>query len=446
MTATTRSDLPRAAEAAERLLPRNEPILIAVSGGLDSMCLLHFLHARGYRVMAAHFDHGLRDASAQDATFVREQCAAWDIPFFSERGDVRAAAQESGQSIEAAARRLRYGFLRRVMRETGCTCIVTAHHLNDNAETVLLNLVRGTGVAGLCGMRERQGDLIRPFLGQTRDELARYAAAHEIPHVEDETNRDPNAAARNHVRLNVMPELEKLNPRAAEHICAAAQTLVQQDAASEREAQRRCAEVKTRENAVSLPRRVFSDAPEGVHVKMLLLLCERLGAPRADIGRAHILAARHLTEGAVRDAQVSLPHGLRLRRDGETLFLERTPPPTRGTALALNVPVQWGEYELTLLDTPQGDGLCLRKTALPLVVAPCAPQARLTLAGSRGARTVKRLCIDRGFSPAQRDTLPMLLSSGETAAVWPLGTDASFLPQGGDAIFVRVEKTSHSCG
>lgn len=432
-------DLPRAAEAVGRLLLRDEPVLVAVSGGLDSMCLLHFMHVNGYCVTAAHFDHGLRDSSADDARFVQHWCNAQGIPFVCERGDVRVAARENGWSMEEAARRLRYDFLCRAMRETGCACIVTAHHLDDNAETILLNLVRGTGVAGLCGMRERQGDVVRPFLGQTRAELAAYVAKYGLPHVEDETNADADAAARNRVRLCVMPELQKINPRATEHICTAAQTLAQVDDALEREAQRRCAGVEMHENAVALPRRAFLDAPEGVRPKILFALCDRLGAPRADVRRAHIDAAQRLAEVPQNHGQVSLPGGLRLRREGEWLFLERTPQWKR-VPLTKSIPVRWGQYELTLLDAPQGDGLSLRKTEQPLFVVPCVPQARLTLAGSRGARSVKRLCIDRGLSPAQRDTLPMLVIGGQTAAVWPLGADTAFLPQGGSAVFVRVQK------
>lgn len=435
------TELPRAAEAAVRLLRRDEPVLVAVSGGLDSMCLLHFLRAQGYRVTAAHFDHGLRNASTEDAAFVRDWCAERNIPFICKRGDVRAAARANGWSTEEAARRLRYDFLHHAMRETGCACIVTAHHLDDNAETVLLNLVRGTGVAGLCGMRERQGDVVRPLLEQTHDELAAYAAAHGVPHVEDETNCDPDAAARNRVRLNVMPELEKLNPRAAEHICAAARTVAQLDDELEREAQRRCTEVRRRGNAVSLPCRALLDAPESVRAKMLLQLFDRLGAPRADVNRAHITAAQRLAQSTQSGGQVSLPGGMRLRRSGEMLVLERTMCTAECVPLAPGVPLRWGKYQLTLLDAPQGSGLSLRKTTQTLHVAPCTAQTRLTLAGSRGARTVKRLCIDAGFSPAQRDALPMFVVDGQAAAVWPLGTDRAFLPASGeDSVFVQVIK------
>lgn len=442
---TRRTDLPRAAEACARTLRRDECTLAAVSGGLDSMCLLHFLHAQGYPVAAAHFDHRLRPTSGQDAAFVRNWCAQNGIHCLLGCGDVRAAAREHGWSLEEAARRLRYDFLRRALREADCTCIATAHHLDDNAETVLLNLVRGTGVAGLCGMRERQGDLVRPFLGQTREELVAYAARHGVPYVQDNTNFDADAAARNRVRLCVMPELRQLNPRAAEHICAAARTLAQLDDELEREAQRRCASAQVQSGSVSLPRRALLGAPESVRARLLLCLFDALGAPRANITRAHLAAAQQLAERPRPDGQVSLPGGLRLRRSGETLFLERVRQ-LPCVPLEPLVPLRWGGYELTLLPVPQGEGIALRKTEQPVFVAPCAPQSRLTLAGGRGARSIKRLCVDRGISPAQRDTLPMLVIGGQTAAVWPLGTDEACLPQGGASVFVRIQPIITAAG
>lgn len=437
MTATW-TELPRAGEAAARLLRQDTPVLVAVSGGLDSMCLLHFLHENGQAVAAAHFDHRLRPTSGEDAAFVQAWCTQRGIRFYLGSGDVRAAAREHGWSLEEAARRLRYAFLRSTMRAAGCACIATAHHLDDNAETVLFNLVRGTGVAGLCGMRERQGDLVRPFLGQTREELAAYAARHGVPCVQDDTNFDADAAARNRMRLRVLPELRAINPRAAEHICAAARTLAQLDDELEREAQRRSAAARVQNDAVSLPRRALLDAPESVRARLLLCLFDALGAPRADIGRVHLTAAQELAESPRPDGQVSLPSGLRLRRSGETLFLERVRQLPCAPLEPL-VPLRWGGYELTLLPAPQGEGIALRKTEQPIFVAPCAPQARLTLAGGRGARSVKRLCVDRGISPAQRDMLPMLVVGGQTAAVWPLGADMAFLPQGETSVFVRIQ-------
>lgn len=436
---TGRTDLPQAQQAAARLLRRDARTLVAVSGGLDSMCLLHFLRAQGYPVAAAHFNHGLRGARADgDEAFVRNWCAQNGIDLTVGRGDVRAAARTHGWSTEEAARRLRYDFLRGAMRGANCVCIAAAQHLDDNAETVLLNLIRGTGVAGLCGMRERQGDVVRPFLGQTRAELVVYAAAHGVAHVEDETNADPDAAARNRLRLAVMPELKKLNPRAAEHICAAARTLSALDDELEREARRRCEAALRQGGAVELAQRALADAPQSVRARMVLCLLDALGAPRADVGSAHVEAVLALAE-APAGKQADLPHGVVARSTGAALRLEFAVSAPEMRRLHPGERLRWGKYVLTLLDAPQGDGIALRRTEEAIFAAPCDARARLDLDGSRGARSVKRLCAERGIAPQERDALPMLLIGGQPAAVWPLGADRAFLPDGEAGVFVRVQ-------
>ena len=163
------------------------PALCAVSGGLDSMCLLDLLdrwcRKRDGRVVAAHFNHRLRGAEAdRDETFVRDWCAAHDIAFVSSSGDVRGLMEREGLSLEEAARKLRYDFLRQEAEKLGQHIkIYTAHHADDNAETILFNLIRGTGVAGLTGMAYQQNGICRPLLDVTREELAAYAAARHIP-------------------------------------------------------------------------------------------------------------------------------------------------------------------------------------------------------------------------------------------------------------------------
>ena len=198
---------------------RGRPALCAVSGGLDSMCLLDLLdrwcRERDGRVVAAHFNHRLRGAEAdRDETFVRDWCAAHDIAFVSGSGDVRGLMEREGLSLEEAARKLRYDFLRQEAEKLGQYIkIYTAHHADDNAETILFNLIRGTGVAGLTGMAYQQDGICRPLLDVTREELAAYAAARHIPHVEDTTNADPGAAARNFLRLEVHAPLEADQPQ-----------------------------------------------------------------------------------------------------------------------------------------------------------------------------------------------------------------------------------------
>ena len=165
------------------LLPRYELLLAAASGGMDSMCLLDFLYENGYRVCAAHYNHQLRGQEADmDEDLVRAWCAARRIPLCVGTGNVAAYAGENGLTIEEAARKLRYDFLNSVAGQTGAARIVTAHHANDNAETVLFHLARGTGMAGLAGIAPKNGRLVRPFLCLTREELAAYAKEHHVPY------------------------------------------------------------------------------------------------------------------------------------------------------------------------------------------------------------------------------------------------------------------------
>ncbi len=195
-----------------KLLPRDGLILCAVSGGADSMYLLARLRELGYAVAAGHYNHSLRGEEAdRDEAFVRDFCAARDIPFVSEKGDVAAFAVEQGMGTEAAARTLRYAFLERAADELGAAVIATAHTAGDNAETVLLHLARGSGLKGLGGIPPRRGRIVRPMLDVTRAEVESWLNAHNIGYVTDSTNSEDDYA-RNRVRHGAVPVLESVNP------------------------------------------------------------------------------------------------------------------------------------------------------------------------------------------------------------------------------------------
>ena len=443
-----RSELKNAQALCAQYLDPARPVLAAVSGGLDSMCLLHFLRAQGYTVSCAHFDHQLRGAaSARDAQFVRGWCAENGIPFYEGSGDVRAHARKAGQSIEEAARSLRYAFLRETAAQLGAQ-LALAHQLDDNAETVLLNLIRGTDLRGLSGMRPAQDGLFRPLLLLTRAELAAYAERNGVPHVEDRTNADPDAAARNYLRLEILPRLQTLNPRACEHIAAAARSLAALDDAVEQEAGALMRLASVRSGSVSLPRGVFLTAGGAVQARTVLHMADVLGLGRRDIGRKQlnaVLALAQKSGGAERS--VSLPRGARVLCAGDTLSMLLPPVAPEPAVLLPHVPLRFGAFTLTLLDAPDGAGFCLRalRPEETLTAAPCSAGAYLTLAGATGARSVKRLCIDRHIPPSARDTLPALYVNGQLAAVWPLGADAAFSPAPDSRqCFVRVSSAQNS--
>ena len=202
------------------MLPETGTVLVCVSGGADSMCLLEALldisSGRGYNVAVAHFNHRLRGGeSDRDEAFVGKQCELRGVPFYSGGGDVRAYAKKQGLGIEAAARDMRYGFFFDIAANTGAVRIATAHTADDNAETILLNLVRGAGANGLSGIPPKRDIVIRPMLRVTREDVMRFIGERDIRFVEDSTN-DLEIFTRNKIRRAVMPVLREINPRFCE--------------------------------------------------------------------------------------------------------------------------------------------------------------------------------------------------------------------------------------
>lgn len=445
----TMSDLAPAREFLRQQFPAGARVLCAVSGGLDSMCLLYFLDtwgpSAGFTAAAAHFNHQLRgEAADRDEEFVRVWCTERNIRCYEGRGDTRALMVSEGLSMEAAARKLRYAFLEDTAAREGYDAILTAHHADDNAETVLLNLIRGTGSAGLAGIPARRGNLVRPFLQITRDTLAAYAAAHHIPYVEDETNARADAAERNLLRLEVMPLLRRINPRAAEHMSAAAGRLREMETGLEDLTARYLRAASRQPGRVTIPLGKLAEVPEFLRPKVLLGLFDLLGTGRRDIGAVHLEAIGRLWAGHGNDARISLPHGVTARLAASRLILETQPPPRTRAELVMDCPLRWGGYTVTLLDHRAGEGvaLCPGQAGERVAVAPCDGGARLTLPETHGGgRTVKRLCLDRGISLAERESLPAIYVGDRLAAVWGLGVDLCFLPEGdGPCRFIQIMK------
>lgn len=197
------------------------PGLLALSGGADSVALLRLLHARGAAFRALHCNFHLRGAeSDRDEAFVRQLCQRLDIPLTVKDFDTRAYAARHKVSVEMAARQLRYTWFEAERSLAGARWVAVAHHQEDQAETILLNLLRGTGPAGLGGMRPRSGFIVRPLLEWHKRDILDYLAAIGQEYVTDSTNLE-REAQRNVLRLDVMPLLRQLNPRAVEHICQA---------------------------------------------------------------------------------------------------------------------------------------------------------------------------------------------------------------------------------
>ncbi|RXQ96192.1 tRNA lysidine(34) synthetase TilS [Ancylomarina salipaludis] len=196
----------------EDLFYRNERILVAVSGGLDSVVLLHLLHKMEMDCVVAHCNFQLRDKDSDgDEIFVKNLAEHYKFPVYSVTFETTEYAKEKGISIEMAARDLRYNWFETIRKENDCRYILTAHHADDVIETVLINLVRGTGIHGLTGIKAKKGKLVRPLLPFTREEIKTYAEQNELEYREDYTNIQTDFV-RNKIRHQIIPVLQEINP------------------------------------------------------------------------------------------------------------------------------------------------------------------------------------------------------------------------------------------
>ncbi|MBF0432077.1 MAG: tRNA lysidine(34) synthetase TilS [Fibrobacteria bacterium] len=201
--------------------PFNKTLLVAVSGGMDSISLLHFWHTTGRktfacRILAVHIDHGLRQDSKQDRVFVQELCHSWNIPFYYKT--LNPATKAKGLSWEMWGRKKRYSFFRFISNKYYANYILTAHHLNDQLETLLIRLTRGVTLKSLgCIPFFREPDIIRPFLNKTRENLLAYAKTHNLSWTEDHSNTN-TAITRNWYRWNYIPNLIIKEPQALQSV------------------------------------------------------------------------------------------------------------------------------------------------------------------------------------------------------------------------------------
>lgn len=204
-------------------IKRNAVVAVAVSGGCDSMALLHYLKKasakKGFSVIALNVEHGIRgEESERDSLFVADYCKDNSIPLLSYKIDSIKKAQEEKLSLEEAARLLRYDCFKTALKNGNCDVVATAHHLRDNTESVLFNLFRGTGIKGLSGIRDSaDGKIIRPLVKTPKEDIEAYAKENDVPFVTDSTNLSEEFT-RNYIRLNILPQIKKVFPEIEKNV------------------------------------------------------------------------------------------------------------------------------------------------------------------------------------------------------------------------------------
>jgi len=267
------------------LLRPGVSVVVALSGGPDSVALtdalLRAARKPGIRVVAAHLDHSLRKDSRADAQFCEELCDRMKVPLRSGRAQTSAKALRDG-GMEEAARLIRYSFLRRVAREENASAIVLGHTLDDQAETVLMRLVRGSGALGLSAMKAWDGELLRPLLETSRQAVMAHVSAHRLPYRSDPTNAD-TTFLRNRVRHELIPLLQqRFNPNITEALGRTARTLAEEHSAlREVAAQLLDRAAASAVSGVAFELSVLKSAPEGLGKTAIREALRRFGGLRS---------------------------------------------------------------------------------------------------------------------------------------------------------------------
>ena len=444
----------KALTAEYDMFPRGGKVLCAVSGGADSMCLLHLAwsmaEAGGFQVAAAHYHHGMRGAAADaDAAFVETFCKERNIPCVVERGDVYGQAQRLGLGVEETGRRLRYEFLRRTAEELGCNRIATAHNADDNLETLLLHLVRGAGLHGLAGIPPRRGEIVRPLLTTSRSDIEAYLAEHGLTHVEDCTNAD-ESYARNRIRRQVVPVLRQLNPRLTESAAETMGYLRADNDYMNAQAAAACAHARWAEDDLVIEARYIAQLPAAIAPRAARRMLEMMGDGNTDCSAAHLKAIVDLATGEDPSAVAFLPHGRLVQRVyKDLLFTTQSEPLPPFSPTPLNL-----DGETALEGTPwrcrcwattcpaEGEPgvlyLALEAVEGELVLRPRQTGDEIALPRRGGTKTVKKLFIDEKVPRRDRERVPVLADGAGVLAVAGFGADQSRLAQPGQPAYALI--------
>ncbi len=400
-----------------------DTVIAAVSGGADSVALLFALYLLKDKLEitleAAHFNHNLRGAESDaDEAFVQQLCDRYDIPLHVGSGTVTAG--EKG--LEAAARDARYAFLQSLPGK-----IATAHTADDNAETVLMHLVRGTGLKGLGGITPIRGRVIRPMLTCTRADVEAFLEEWCLSHIEDSSNNG-DAFLRNRLRHHVMPLLKEENPRLAENLSRMALRLREDEECLSRQS----------DFATLPPVETLKSMPPALRSRALEKFLKQSGVKEPE--DKHISAAEELLFSDKPSARAALPGGVTIARQYDRLTALREEPALEPTELKVPGETVTGSFRILCAPAKEIVNTADTFTVCPegaLTVRSRRSGDRIRLSG--GTKSLKKLFIDRKIPATERDGIPVLCDEKGILGVYGIGTHRDRAVQTLPAITIHIE-------
>lgn len=435
--------------AAHGLIKAGDRILIGVSGGADSTALLYFLHSLPeVEVAAAHLHHGIRGAAADgDQAFVEDLCRRLSVPCFTRAVDVPSLARADGLSLEEAGRNERYRFFTELQETWPHNKLATAHHLDDQAETILARLIRGTGLTGAAGIAPKSGTtpvLIRPFLSVTKAEILSYLTELGATYRSDATN-DENDQTRNRLRNEILPLLAEINPRVSEHLATFGEIAGAYDAHLDNEIKQLTPSIiKKRGDQVFIDRQKYLALSPLERQLMLREAAVLIKGALIDLAYNHIQSLDSQISSENAHWELHLPHGLRAQCRYDELTLSSAAIQAEEAAYQLSLPLHpevkyfFSKAGIILNITVTSQKLdeignerkkwgkkyfAYDRIENALTIRTRLPGDYFYPQGMEGRKKLKDYFIDRKIPRAQRDEILLLAQGSEI--LWIIGHDIS---------------------
>ncbi len=422
----------------KNLIKKGDSVLVALSGGADSVALLYILHALSEKlninISAAHVHHGIRGTEADnDALFCENLCKNMHIPFFKRCYDVPGYAKEMHISEETAGRKLRYDFFDEIMRTNGITLTATAHHMNDRVETVLMNLIRGSGLKGLIGIEYKNGKIIRPLLGLKKSEILDYCTSVMAEFCHDSTN-DETLYRRNKIRLELIPEIVKLNSNFEECVIRESNIISDDNDFLDKSA---CEAYEKAVTEKGIDCSVLNELHTAIKRRVVRSFMSSKMGGFADISFSDTEAVLNLCSSCRTGTEIYIGNGYNaVCLYGFTDIVKKKELKEFNYSLIPEIPRIIPEIgKIITIVRSDSDGMKLKLNKNDKIIIRSKQNGDIFYpVGMTGRKKVKDLLIDKKISKFKRSEIPILTVNGEIASVVGIRNDRRYYKTDGEYI------------